>query len=100
MLLDHERRVLQPFRGLELALGVDHLGAPLALGFGLAGHCALHPRRDLDVLHLDDRDLDPPGRGRLVDDLLEDRVDLVALGEELVEEVLAEHGPQRRLRDL
>ena len=42
----------------------------------------------------------PHGRGRLVDDLLQDRVDLLALGEQLVEQVLAEHGAQRRLRDL
>ena len=41
-----------------------------------------------------------PGRRRLVDDLLQDRVDLVALGQELVERVLAEDAPQRRLRDL
>src|SRR5438067_11606285 len=32
MLLDHERGILQPLRGLELALRVDDLGAPLALG--------------------------------------------------------------------
>ena len=100
VLLDHERRVLQPLGGLELALGVDHLRAPLALGLGLAGHRALHALRDLDVLHLDDRDLDPPGRGLLVDDPLQDRVDLLALREQLVERVLAEHRPQRRLRDL
>ena len=42
----------------------------------------------------------PHGRGRLVDDLLQDRVDLLALREQLVEHVLAEHRPQRRLRDL
>ena len=42
----------------------------------------------------------PHGAVCLVDDLLEDRVDLVALGEQLVEQVLAEHRPQRRLRDL
>ena len=60
VLLDHERRVLQPLGRLVLALGVDHLRAPLALGLRLAGHRALHAARDLDVLHLDDRDLDAP----------------------------------------
>ena len=85
---------------LELTLGRDDLRAPLALRLRLPGHRALHPGRDLDVLHLDDGDLDAPGRGRLVDDRLEDRVDLVALGEELVEDVLAEHRAQGRLRDL
>ena len=42
--LDHHRRVLQPLGGLELALGRDHLRAPLALGLGLARHRALHVR--------------------------------------------------------
>ena len=98
--LDHHRRVLEPLGGLELALGGDHLRAPLALGLGLPRHRALHVAGDLDVLDLDDRDLDAPRRGLLVDDPLQDRVDLLALGEQLVERVLAEHGAQRRLRDL
>src|SRR5438270_48571 len=98
--LDHDRRVLQLLGRLELALGVDDLRAPLALGLRLTRHGALHAARDLDVLHLDDRDLDSPGPGRLVDDPLQDLVDLLALGEQLVERVLAEHRPQGRLRDL
>ena len=93
-------RVLEALGGLELALGGDHLCAPLALGLRLPRHRPLHAGRDLDVLDLDDRDLDAPGRGGLVDDLLQDRVDLVALREELVEDVLAEDAAQRRLRDL
>ena len=100
VLLDHDRRVLQPLGGLELALGVDDLRAALALGLGLARHRPLHARRDLDVLHLDGGDLDAPWLGRLVDDLLEDRVDLLALREQLVEHVLPEHRAQRRLRVL
>ena len=40
----------------------------------------------------------PQGAVCCVDDLLEDRVDLVALREELVEQVLAEHRPQRHLK--
>ncbi len=100
LLRHHRRGVLEPLGGLELALGRDDLRAPLALGLGLARHRALHVARDLDVLHLDDRDLDPPRRGCLVDDRLEDLVDLVALGEQLVEDVLPEHRPERRLRDL
>src|SRR5437870_2826401 len=51
-------------RGLELALGVDDLRAPLALGLGLAGDRALHAARDLDVLDLDGRHLDPPWLGK------------------------------------
>ncbi len=93
-------RVLQALGGLEFALGRDHLGATLALGLCLARHRPLHVGGDLDVLHLDDADLDAPGRRRLVDDPLQDLVDLVALGEQLVEHVLTEHRPQRRLGDL
>ncbi len=100
MRLDHDRGVLQPLGRLVLALGVDHLRAPLALGLGLARHRALHALRDLDVLDLDDRDLDAPRRRRLVDDPLQDRVDLLALRQQLVELVLAEHRAQRRLCDL
>src|SRR5216117_3982708 len=46
------------------------------------------------------RDLDAPGLGVLVDDPLELLVDLVARREEVVELDLAEHAPERRLRDL
>src|SRR6266511_2876247 len=96
----HVGRVLETFGRLVLALGRDHLRAPLALGLGLAGHGPLHAARDLDVLDLDDRDLHAPGRSGVVDDLLQDRVDLVALGQELVQLVLAEDATERRLRDL
>ena len=100
-LLGHDGRgVLQPLGRLVLAFGGDDLRAALALGFGLPCHRTLHAGGDLDVLDLDDGDLDPPRGGRLVDDRLQDRVDLVALGEELVEHVLAEHRAQSRLRDL
>src|SRR5204863_981615 len=72
-------------RGLELALGVDDLGAPLALGLGLAGDRALHVLRDLNVLDLDRGDLDPPGLRLVVDDLLEVLVELLALAQERVQ---------------
>src|SRR4051812_46345201 len=94
------RRVEEALGRLELALGVDDLRAALALGLGLAGHRALHPLRDADVLDLDRRDLDPPRVGLLVDDLLEGLVEALALGEQHVEVGLAEHGAQRGLRDL
>src|SRR4026207_2307266 len=83
-----------------LALGAPPPPPPLALGLGLAGHRPLHAGRDLDVLHLDHAHLDAPGGGLLVDDLLQDLVDLVAVGQELVQRVLAEDAAQRRLRDL
>ena len=70
---------LRELRGrLELALRVDDLGPPLALGLGLLGHRALHVLREVDVLDLDRRHLHAPGLGVLVDDPLELLVDLVA----------------------
>ena len=48
------RGVGEALGGRELALGVDDLRAPLALGLGLAGHGALHRLREFDVLDLDD----------------------------------------------
>src|SRR3712207_7009193 len=59
------------FRSLELALRMDHLGPPLALGLRLTGHRTLHAGGDLDVLDLHRGDLHAPGVGLLVDDLLD-----------------------------
>src|SRR6059036_3867835 len=87
-------------RRLELAVRIDDLGSALALGFGLLGHGALHVLGQVDLLDLDGRDLDAPRLGVLVDDPLELLVDLVARRQEVVELDLAEHAPQRRLRDL
>ena len=39
--------------GLELALGGDDLGAPLALGLGLLRHGAAHLLGQVHLLHLD-----------------------------------------------
>ena len=80
--------------------GRDDLGPPFALGLGLAGHRALHPVRQVHVLHFDGRDLDAPRLGPLVDDPLEHGVDLLAVAEQFVELHLAEHGAERRLRQL
>ena len=49
--------------------------------------------RELYVLNFDGADLDAPGLSLLIDDLLEVLVDVLALGEEIVEAVLAEHCP-------
>src|SRR2546430_4374287 len=87
-------------RRLKLAVGVDDLGAPLALGLRLLGHRALHVLRKVDLLDLHGRDLDAPGLGVLVDDPLKLLVDLVARREKVVELDLAEHAPECRLRDL
>ena len=99
-LRQHVRGLGQLLRRLELALGGDDLGPPFPFGFGLPRHGPLHALRDLDVLDLDDAHLDAPGLGLLVDDLLEPSVELVALGEQVVEVGLAQNAPQRRLGDL
>ena len=87
-------------RRLELTLRVDDLGAALALGFGLAGHGALHALGQLDVLDLDDRHLHPPGLGLLIDDLLKAVVDLLTFREERVQLGLSEDAAQGGLRNL
>ena len=86
--------------GLQLALGVDHLGAPLALGLRLARDRPDHRLVDVDMLDLDVRHLDAPGVGLVVEHRLDVLVQLLALGEELVELVLAEDRAQRGLREL
>src|SRR6266545_1383144 len=86
--------------GLELALGVDDLGPALALGLGLLGHRALHVLWQVDLLHLDRRDLHAPRLGVLVDDPLQLLVHLVAGGQQVVQLHLAEHAAQRGLGQL
>src|SRR5262245_55008954 len=87
-------------RSLELALGVDDLGAADALGLRLAGDRPHHGLVEVDLLKLDNRDLDPPGLGLLVEDAPDVGVELLALPQHLVEIMLAEHGAQRSLRQL
>src|SRR5262245_58813254 len=87
-------------RRLEFALGVDDLGAADAFGFRLASDRPHHGLVEVDVLELDDGDLDVPGVGLLVEDAPDIGVELFALLQHLVEIVLAEHGPQRGLREL
>ena len=50
----------QRFGGSFFAVGVDDVGAALALGLGLLGHGALHIARQLDILNLDILDIDAP----------------------------------------
>src|SRR5438309_5232515 len=94
------RRFRELRRRLELTVRVDDLGPPLALGLRLLRHRTLHVLRQIDLLDLNGRHLDAPRLGVLVDDPLELLVDLVTRGEEVVELDLAEHAPERCLRDL
>jgi len=96
----HVGGVRELARGERLALRGDDLRALLALSLGLTGHRALHRVGQLDVLQLDGRDLYSPLLGLDVEDLADVAVDLVRLGESLVERVPADDRTQRRLRDL
>src|SRR5439155_302022 len=57
-LREHGGGLQQLFGGLQLAFGVDHLGAALALGLGLARDGTHHRLVQVDVLDLDVGDLD------------------------------------------
>src|SRR5262249_10982818 len=100
LLRQHLRRLRELFRGLQLAVGMDHLGAALTLRFGLPRDRPHHGGIDVDVLDLHRGYLDAPGIGLRVEYALNVEIQLVALGEELVELMLAENGAQRRLREL
>src|SRR3546814_9967067 len=86
--------VYKLLRGLLLTFRVYDLGAPLALSFRLARYGADHRFGDVDILDRDIGDLDPPGVGLGVEDLLDVGVELVALGEHVVQFVLAEDRTQ------
>jgi hypothetical protein len=83
-----------------LALGVDDARPAHALCLGLLGNRADHALVDVDMLDLDVGDLDAPLVGLVIEDLLDIAVELVPLGQHLVQLVLAEHRSQRRLGQL
>ena len=87
-------------RSLQLALGMDHFGTALALGFGLLGDGPNHVFVEVNVFDLDIGHLDAPGVGLHVQHLLQILVDLLALGQQLVQLVLAQNGPQGGLCQL
>ena len=74
---------------LLFPLGMDDLGAAFALGLGLAGDGADHAVVKIDALQFDSGYLDAPPLGLLVEDVLDVGVELVALGQHLVEVVLS-----------
>ena len=93
-------RLKQFLRGLMLAFGINDLGAPLALRFGLTRDRTNHRFVDVDVLDLDIRDLDAPGIGLAIEYCPDVRVQFVALSEHLIKIVLAEDRAQRGLSEL
>src|SRR5207249_1752286 len=99
-LLAHHRGGLHHFcRGLKFAFGIHHLGATLALGFGLLGHGTLHRVGQDHVLDLHRRNFHAPRLGLFVDDILQCLVDRLALRKQIIERGLAEHAAQRGLGD-
>src|SRR5690606_775713 len=65
-----------------------------------AGDGADHAFIQVDMLDFDIGDLDAPGVGLRIQDVLYVDVELLAFGQHLVELVLAQHGAQRGLRKL
>ncbi len=79
---------------LLLALGLGDHRPPLALGLHLPGHGVGDVGRRLQVLDLDPRHLDAPGAGRLVDHGQQAGIDVLAVGQHLVQLHRADHGAQ------
>jgi hypothetical protein len=91
------RSLEQLLRRLLLAFGVDDLGPAATLGFSLAGDRTDHAVIEVDALDLNVGDLDTPGISLFVEHILDVDVELVSLGEHLIEVVLAQYGTQRGL---
>src|SRR5262249_42733308 len=81
----HPSSLEELLRRLLLALRIDDLGAPRALGFGLAGDRTDHAFVEVDALDLDVGNLDSPTFGLLVENLLNVAVQLVALRQHVIE---------------
>src|SRR5262245_6485800 len=94
------RRLDQLLRRLLLALRIDDLGPAGAFGLGLPGDRPDHALVEIDAFDLDGGHLDAPCLGLLVEHVLDVGVELVALGQHLVEIVLAQNPAQRGLRQL
>ena len=83
---------------VALSLRLGDGGAARALGGELPVHRVLHVARRLHLLDLDAGDLHPPVGRHLVEFHLQLRVDPLALGENVVQVHLADHGAERRHR--
>ena len=87
-------------RGLSAALGLGDDRAPRPFGGELPIHRVLDVARRGDLADLDGRDLAAPALGHLVELDPQDLVDLLALGQHVVEEDVADHRAEGRRRDV
>ena len=82
---DPVRRITQPFGRFEFSLGVDDFRSPFPLRFRLLRQSPLHLLRKIDVFDLDIGDLDSPGFSLFINDFLQVQVDLIPLGQKVVQ---------------
>jgi hypothetical protein len=72
---------------------VDNLCSSFALSLGLARDGPHHVLVEINVLDLDVGNLDTPGVGLGIEDLLDIQIQAFAFGEHLVQLMLAQYGP-------
>ena len=70
VLTNHVGGLCEFLCGLKLSLRMDDFGTAFSLSLGLSGDGPLHVLRNIDVLHLNGRDLHAPWFGLLIDDSL------------------------------
>ena len=83
------RRLGNHLRCLLLAFGIDDLGAPRTLGFGLLSDGANHALVQVHVFDLHVADLYSPGIGLGIEDALDIGIESLAAGEHVIQFVLA-----------
>ena len=90
-LLQDQGGLLQVLRSLLLSLGSHDLSSGLSGSLGFGSHGSLELNWHPHVLNFDPLYLDPPGSGGLVEDVLHDVADGLALGEDLGQGLGAKH---------
>ena len=89
----HGGGISQFLRRLQFAFSVNDLGAPLALGLGLLGHGALHLEWQVDIFDFDHAHLDTPWFSLCIDYFLKFSIDLITVGQQIIELKLTQNGP-------
>ncbi len=93
-------RLGELLRRLEFRVRVDDPGPPFTVGLGLAGHRTLHRVGQRHILDLHPVDLHAPAHRRTVDHQLQALVELLPVGQQIVQLALADDRPQGGLRHL